>query len=846
MLNRICRSAALDITYDEKSFIINSQRVFLTSGSLHYFRAPRALWRDRLEKAKAAGLNTIQFYVPWNWHEPCDNEFDWSGERDLDYFISLAEELGLWVVARPGPYICAEWDGGGFPAWLYQKKGIEVRHYNPIYLQYMDRYLDHVIPIIARHQVTRGGGVILVQAENELNNVSPEDASLYMRHLVDGYHQRGIDTPIITCAGGTEYTIECVNSHTPADQFQHMREKQPNAPIHCTEFWPGWYCTWDREKEQWYRSPAEVEMETWRVLANGGAGYNYYMWFGGTNFAYTTMYLQTTSYDFTAPLSEAGGIWEKYHRCRRVALFAQQFSSILTTAEEGNPADIHMVSGKNVRCLQRVSEQGKILFVQNPENEAQIVSCNIENRSVKLLLAPRSVHPVVYDTPLDPSGAFINFCTAGILKIHKDEKNTIVILYGEPWSGAEYKLSIGLPEAPTRYEDCDCIWEDGKAHYDLVFSDQARLSVIHYGERTLQLLLLPTYLADRTWWDMEAPASSIPTIYTGAYYRNPDSSLELKEEDKYVQVLSSGKISSLEIPDHPLLDPPVLSSWQYANGAIESNMDFDPSEGVGMYHPMNRVYLDARAGYAWYRTVFDSDRERQASLTFTAFSDRILVFLNGEHLISTLPPAEDRIADPCLTLEVNLRKGKNTLAVLTDNLGHLKGAWQFRGRPQEEDKKGLFGPVLLDHAYPISNWRFLPGLTGEREGWVLSDIPSDVIGAANEHVHRPSPEWLPMSDATGKHENWFRAVFKLSHEERMHINRELFLDVQGMKKGVIWVNGINMGRYWTMHGHTLYYLPKAWLLDENEIILYEEESALPDNVRLVWDAKANASLTVCP
>src|SRR5882724_13186978 len=118
------------VTYDRNSFSIEGQRVFLTSGSIHYFRVPRALWRDRLEKAKAAGLNTIQFYVAWNWHEPEPGRFDFSGERDLDHFMTLAEELGLYLVARPGPYICAEWEFGGFPTSLMQIAGIQLRRYD--------------------------------------------------------------------------------------------------------------------------------------------------------------------------------------------------------------------------------------------------------------------------------------------------------------------------------------------------------------------------------------------------------------------------------------------------------------------------------------------------------------------------------------------------------------------------------------------------------------------------------------------------------------------------------------------------------------------------------------------
>jgi len=124
------------ISYDAKSFIIKGRREFLTSGSIHYFRVPRELWRDRLYKAKHAGLNTIQTYVAWNFHEQEEGRFDFTGRRDIAQFISLCEEYGLYVVMRPGPYICSEWDFGGLPAWLMNYNGIRVRTCDPVYLRF--------------------------------------------------------------------------------------------------------------------------------------------------------------------------------------------------------------------------------------------------------------------------------------------------------------------------------------------------------------------------------------------------------------------------------------------------------------------------------------------------------------------------------------------------------------------------------------------------------------------------------------------------------------------------------------------------------------------------------------
>ena len=166
-----------------------------------------------------------------------------------------------------------------------------------------------------------------------------------MDALIAIARRNGIDVPLITCEGQIPGAIECVNAHKPADRFADYRRRQPDKPLHCTEFWPGWYNVWDKPHDSapaWGGGdpfdPAFTERETWRILAMGGAGYDYYMWHGGTNFGYTAMYDQTTSYYDTAPALRDGRLHEKYHRTRRVALFAQTFQDILLNAPVYDPA----------------------------------------------------------------------------------------------------------------------------------------------------------------------------------------------------------------------------------------------------------------------------------------------------------------------------------------------------------------------------------------------------------------------------------------------------------------------------------------------------------------------------
>jgi hypothetical protein len=279
---------------------------------------------------------------------------------------------------------------------------------------------------------------------------------------------------------------------------------------------------------------------------------------------------------------------------------------------------------------------------------------------------------------------------------------------------------------------------------------------------------------------------------------------------------ANGTWTLLPIPTVALPPVPRLEHWQSAPADEEAQPVYDTSAWTGMYQPMNRVALLDKSGYAWYRTTLQCDSAEEATLTLTALADRALLLVNGELVAVSEAPAEERLADPSLTARVTLKPGENTVAVLSDDMGHLKGAWQFRGRRLEEDKKGLFGPVLRDYTAPLTDWRFRPQLSCEA-------APAEIAWGSLE-ASRPL--------------RYFRASFALPFEELAVPDREIVAYLDGMGKGVLYVNGVNLGRYWVINGHTRYYLPKCWLREHNELVLFEETDAVPDKVRLAWDEMA--------
>lgn len=309
---------------------LNGEKFKIISGSIHYFRVVPEYWKDRLEKLKAMGCNTVETYVAWNIHEPNEGEFHFEEENDLCGFIELAQELGLYVILRPSPYICAEWEFGGFPAWLLTKPGIRLRCNNKVYLDCVERYYDKLIPMIVPYQFTKGGPVLMLQIENEYGSYGNDKE--YLNVLKTMMVERGIEIPFVTsdgtedqmlADGGVEDVWQTANFGSKgAERFDKLESVIGNQPLMCMEFWDGWFDHWGQGEH------SVVGLEDHRksledMLSRGHV--NFYMFHGGTNFGFMNgsnyderLLPDVTSYDYDAPLSEDGQITEKYLEFQKV------------------------------------------------------------------------------------------------------------------------------------------------------------------------------------------------------------------------------------------------------------------------------------------------------------------------------------------------------------------------------------------------------------------------------------------------------------------------------------------------------------------------------------------------
>lgn len=312
------------------TFYLDEKPFQIISGSIHYFRVVPEYWRDRLEKLKAMGCNTVETYIPWNMHEPVKGSYRFEGMLDVERFVRLAQELGLYVILRPSPYICAEWEFGGLPAWLLAEEGMKLRCSYPPFVRHVEEYYKALLPRLAPLQIDNGGPVILMQIENEYGYYANDKT--YLESIRSMLMENGIVVPFITSDGPMR---ESLNGGTlpgvlatgnfgskTEERFGILKEYTNGGPLMCAEFWVGWFDHWGNGGHM--RGNLEESVRDLDKMLEMGH-VNIYMFEGGTNFGfmngsnyYDELTPDVTSYDYDAVLTEDGQITEKYRRYQEV------------------------------------------------------------------------------------------------------------------------------------------------------------------------------------------------------------------------------------------------------------------------------------------------------------------------------------------------------------------------------------------------------------------------------------------------------------------------------------------------------------------------------------------------
>ena len=317
---------------EKSEFLLDGKPFQMISGEIHPARIPAEYWRHRIQMAKAMGCNTIAAYVFWNYHESEPGVFDFqTGNHNIAQFIRIVQEEGMWLMLRPGPYVCAEWDFGGLPSYLLSIPDIKVRCMDPRYTEAVDRYIKNLALQVKDFQVTKGGPIVMVQVENEYGSYGNDRT--YMKWVQEVWKKNGIEVPFYTADGATPFMLEAGSLPDAAigldpganeSNFAEATKINPNVPSFCSELYPGWLTHWG---EKWQKPDTTALLKDVKWLMDNKKSFNFYVIHGGTNFGYwaganafnpTQYQPDVTSYDYDAPINEMGQATPKYDALRNL------------------------------------------------------------------------------------------------------------------------------------------------------------------------------------------------------------------------------------------------------------------------------------------------------------------------------------------------------------------------------------------------------------------------------------------------------------------------------------------------------------------------------------------------
>lgn len=313
-----------------RTFLLNGEPFVVKAAEIHYPRIPRQYWEHRIQMCKALGMNTVCLYVFWNIHEPEEGKFDFTGNNDIAEFCKLAQKYGMYVIVRPGPYVCAEWEMGGLPWWLLKKSNIKLRDNDPYFLERTKIFMGEVAKQLKDQQITRGGNIIMFQVENEYGSYGTNKE--YVSNIRDIVKGAGLgEVPLFQCDWNSNFEnnaledlVWTINFGTGAnieDQFRRLKELRPDTPLMCSEFWSGWFDHWGAKHET--RS-AEALVNGLKEMLDQNISFSLYMTHGGTSFGhwgganFPNFSPTTTSYDYDAPINEYGRVTPKYFEVRKL------------------------------------------------------------------------------------------------------------------------------------------------------------------------------------------------------------------------------------------------------------------------------------------------------------------------------------------------------------------------------------------------------------------------------------------------------------------------------------------------------------------------------------------------
>jgi beta-galactosidase len=883
-------STSNNVSLRSNAVVINGVPTWLISGTVHYFRIPRQMWKPCLQLCLDGGLNCIDTYVAWNIHEAREGEFDFIGDRDLEHFIQLADELGLHVIVRVGPYICAEHRLGGYPTWLLQKENIVLREPNQAHNDYVRSWFGNLLPRIAPLQASHNGPVILIQCENEYAFRDRPGGEVYIRFVRDLIRGGGIDVPIITCNSLAIPMDDLVDCHNGRSDFtlwlNRYGSAQADSPRIVSEYYPGWFSIWDEPYVE-HRTPGEVFRDVIDITANGGM-LNHYMYAGGTNFAFQAgrsglgrNRFITTSCDYQSPIGEGLLVGEKYAVTRLAHNIVRLFMNALVEAE------LYPVSTPQAGwcVIERDVSQGKLIFVIRRDGSGD--QTNILHTSLG-----DELH-------LDASD-----CDAFVLPYRYQLTDNIHINDScfQPFGVVgQHLLMCGSRGA----NGVVTINGDSK-HLTVPQENGIVLEEVIGG---ITVLLMTVRSAAHTKLGSETADIGLRAgLNASGNYASPGFDMITRVDTNGIKRFSAKQIESFEPPRIVNVRRLQTDSGLFYEDA------FQP-----IAKPISIDTLSPGSGYLWYSFKFETDQEQHVNLFFTGAADRIHLYIDGQRQ-GIFGSGSGATTKP---IPIVTKKGHNHWLMLVDALGYRnstipledhKGIWRD---PEHATEVAVESDDLAPTTHPGQNhepawsstrrreaaiteywvrtFNFRPNVPKASRLWlklrpfkcfawiflndrlvashdgslhsnhrdlsvdacdlqelnelkivvegsksVAQDLTAKIFMLSDIEGHGfqwSTAEWTQPVDATPEEPDsdairpvWWEARFHISEMSEM----PLFMQCEGLSKGVAFLNGHNIGRYWNGSSQKHYFLPTPLLQPDNRIIFYDEDGCSPEHIQMEY------------
>lgn len=709
-------TAPAHIRWDRHSFIIENRPVILFGGSMHYFRIPEAEWDAQLRNISADGFNLIDTYVPWSIHEPEEGKFDFG---PLQRFLDLAKRYGLYVVARPGPYICSEFDQGGFPRWL-SGKGIGFRSNSELSRKWTEHWYDAVMPVLVRNQISRGGPVVMVQLENEYGHpqyLSLSEKKDYLRFLFNTASAHGFDIPLM--GNDIQFAQEAgdpilsqmygtVDAYFGSyrdlgSMLQTQRDLNPNTPVGTAEY-----------------SLAETEATLCTMLGLGTAYFDLYMFRGGSQFNHAAKSYENSSYVVSAPLEEGGYPIGKYFAMRTAAHFLRTFGTVLAGAE---PASVEPTGNDPELWIKQRNSSGQgFLFVRSDSSGVNDRTLKLETvdrqeiryqdpRSGKsrtipqystLLLRPHESRIIPLDLPVRKD-VVLAYSTAEIFGIYSYPARSWLVVYGDP--GVEGEAAVSFDTKPAGLNR-EAVWNPESHEAVLRFQFAERDQVVTVSDQVSLLVLA----RNRAYRVRELTVQSEPALLV-----SDADEVEAKPATIRVRLrrslgaltvianraLAHAGMSGTELPvdaadgaqrlrpkngsfdlSLPLVEVRAAKSWTVSAGASSEMRTLRSLPEPGIW----------RKGITRYRAGFQAPK---TSLRLQFFTDDYhAVYANG----AFVPEASNNAPEVFVASRYFTSKDNADLEILYVDTGRPK---EDLGRWRMDEKKGLESSMPLNAEWRI-------------------------------------------------------------------------------------------------------------------------------------------------